>query len=1371
MNRGKVAVFLSPKYCWSYGIIRDVDEAAGSVVLDPCEDVLPGAPMEACTVPIGAVHVLERDDARQVGPIKPDLSLLSDVHEGLLLQALRRRYYQKTPCVFIGDRIAIWQAQCHVHGRSADPQEISQMSLKKPKMNATILQIAVNAFNGMLDGESQSVFVKGESGSGKSEVKSVVLDALLAIEEERRGGAVAALRTKICGAEQIFECFGNATTNLSDSANFHCRLTQLRYDAEGRLSGVYNHIHYFDRSRILHAPPKNNSPGQNHRLYHAFYCLLNSTDGRKIFNLSADPNEHPILSLYGSSRNISDEHEFVKTNHAFMAIGFTEAEKWSIWGMVAGILHITKAVFDVKKKSVDLNDTAEHNVDVANAPLKTEKNIDMMRRHFFGAAESKKLFLLASFCWGVKAEELENRLLNAACSTTNPIRSFYEVVIQTCSHLYLRLFLFITHKINERISSFDPNSLPQSDRTISLLDGPGFKQMDEPSENPDLFDFYSGVAFSYEGVCVNAMNEVLQRSFNEDSEREVELVRSEGLLQEERQQRAANKHNAETCRLLCGEAGDGAEGLLGEIYSYCMVHGDDEKLAVSLGEKFAHYKAFVMDVPEEGPQSFKIRHCAAEVEYHLKNFGSANFLLPPESVLNLIRQNSRDGVAKLLFFSDFVKPMNDSTTASTTAKTHLNSLFSACLSDLHTLTRNSRRQWVCCLSPALPGFPRNSNGSGPLFDQPYVFSQLKASGCIDCVHDRHNAFSCKMEKTAFLLRYKCCITTHANESDGIAIMKVLKTAGISLDYVEAQLQIARPPTTAKTEEEEDENTEKAHTSKDWAIGQAHYVFFSDRMSLLLEDKRKRRLGDHANTIQQFALTRLSRTEAHNASLRCCEGVLSALAKDLQFRAALLTVHDKSRHAVSSNESDHRHNLEITLLSHRRAFEEQKWAMKQAELQRKAEQEQIRVEKERQTRMEKLQTQERHLQHQRRQVTKLKSALKEAEGDSPAVRTRDLRATQLLETAKRSASPYLTSNAVLRTVEALAEPKPDAAPRGVIDLMLDEQNERERCVRIDRLAAEQKKRDAAEKKRERCLEVGRRAAGRREQEQQETLLKHAANEEKRRRGKAGVALTTCLKKQVRTTDSRVHNAKQNRDALALETERARRTQSQAAARHRTEVSSWNTALNTVSDRVREANQHKTDEAQKALRDMKASTERLQSRRVYEHMRGNLLRDSMVDQAISHQEKLIEGQRYTEASNRRLLQEAEGTFTQELRRREGVRTIEERKAFKEHEEMVRQEAATLAEDLVGKRKALPSPARSVGSTKVTKKAPVSEGGGGGGGAGSSVNDTVPKIPNEVYVRLLGGAGERDGLFAATSVHEEDRARHSAHGTKVMRPLSWK
>ncbi|XP_046963537.1 myosin heavy chain 95F isoform X1 [Vanessa cardui] len=376
-----------------------------------------------------------------------------------------------------------------------------------------VFAIADKAFRDMKSlKQSQSIIVSGESGAGKTESTKYILKYLCDLWAKGAGP----VEQKILDANPILEAFGNAKTTRNNNSSRFGKFMEVHFSNKYQVVGGHISHYLLEKSRIC-------TQSSEERNYHVFYLLcagappelraalkitkpddylylkngctqyFTSVQSEKKINASQKSKQQQAK---GGLRDpiLDDVEDFQRLHQALSRVGLSEAEKKSVYSIVAAVLHLGNVQFEeeggarggcgVAPRSEPALAAAAALLGVDPAELRMALVSRLMQSSRGGAKGTAIMVPLKTY---------------EACSARDAL----------AKAVYSRLFDFIVRRINGSIPS------SASAYYIGVLDIAGFEyfQMN-----------------SFEQFCINYCNEKLQQFFNERIlKNEQELYKREGL--------------------------------------------------------------------------------------------------------------------------------------------------------------------------------------------------------------------------------------------------------------------------------------------------------------------------------------------------------------------------------------------------------------------------------------------------------------------------------------------------------------------------------------------------------------------------------------------------------------------------------------------------------------------------------------------------------------------------------------------------------------------------------------------------------------------------------------------------------------------------
>ncbi|KAH8098029.1 hypothetical protein JL720_951 [Aureococcus anophagefferens] len=229
-----------------------------------------------------------------------DLAKMNQLHEAPLLTALGRRYKRDAIYTYTGDVLVSvnpYKSIPLLYDLPAvdDEEAFEAMDASRPHVYgiARRAQAAVRATR-----VNQSVVVSEESGAGKTEASKKVMAFLLALSAARKDAyaeAAVDVDAVLMVSNVILEAFGNAKTIRNDNSSRFGKYIRLVYDDDWRIAGARTDHFLLEKSRLA-------SVDAGERSYHYFYQLVKA---KALPDNSLD--DFPLL-VAGGVTEIDDHH-------------------------------------------------------------------------------------------------------------------------------------------------------------------------------------------------------------------------------------------------------------------------------------------------------------------------------------------------------------------------------------------------------------------------------------------------------------------------------------------------------------------------------------------------------------------------------------------------------------------------------------------------------------------------------------------------------------------------------------------------------------------------------------------------------------------------------------------------------------------------------------------------------------------------------------------------------------------------------------------------------------------------------------------------------------------------------------------------------
>lgn len=304
----------------------------------------------------------------------------------------------------------------------------------------------------------------GESGAGKTESTKLLLQYLAAAS-----GKHSWIEQQIQETNPILEAFGNAKTVRNDNSSRFGKYINIYFSSKGAIEGGNIEQYLLEKSRIV---------GQNkgERNYHIFYALVAGLSGeekRKLeLNKAADYvylNSGNMLTCDGRDDSI----EFADLRSAFKVLNFADSEVWSMFSLLAAILHLGNLKFkSLHSNNIDSSEVAD--------PLNANRIASLL-----GVNKSNLCEALTRKTMVVHGDTVVSPLSASAAVDGR------DALVKA---IYGHIFEHIVEVINKTMHK----DQQQSSKSVGILDIFGFENFDSNS---------------FEQLCINYANENLQQFF------------------------------------------------------------------------------------------------------------------------------------------------------------------------------------------------------------------------------------------------------------------------------------------------------------------------------------------------------------------------------------------------------------------------------------------------------------------------------------------------------------------------------------------------------------------------------------------------------------------------------------------------------------------------------------------------------------------------------------------------------------------------------------------------------------------------------------------------------------------------------------------
>ncbi|CCI39705.1 unnamed protein product [Albugo candida] len=394
---------------------------------------------------------------------------------------------------------------------------------------------AHNAYHALCaQGKCQSILISGESGAGKTEASKYIMQYLANISEH--GKRETYLESSILQSENpstlnelntllkntvssnkkfntkykstssveqcvlhsnpILEAFGNAKTIRNDNSSRFGKFIKIFYHSDGTISGATTSHFLLEKSRIVGC-------AESERNYHIFYQLcagLSPPDKEKLCLLPANDYCYLNQGKCIQCPEINDKKEFKYVTEAMETIGISKETYFSIFTLVAVVLKLGNISF---KENAKFEAYCQDPMQVAELAgilqvKPSELDFALTKRTMSAGARGSVAEISLNAIEAAKsrnglAKDVFSKLFDWLVVQIN--KSTQDLASQANASLETN-----GSKLQTRTSEEEHVALSNNQKFIGIL---------------DIFGFEILQSNSFEQLCINYANEMLQQQFNQ----------------------------------------------------------------------------------------------------------------------------------------------------------------------------------------------------------------------------------------------------------------------------------------------------------------------------------------------------------------------------------------------------------------------------------------------------------------------------------------------------------------------------------------------------------------------------------------------------------------------------------------------------------------------------------------------------------------------------------------------------------------------------------------------------------------------------------------------------------------------------------------
>lgn len=442
------------------------------------------------------------------------------------------------------------------------------------------------------------------SGAGKTVSAKFIMRYFATADDAEKGkdsskAGMSETEEMILATNPIMESFGNAKTTRNDNSSRFGKFTEIIFDKERNIIGAKIRTYLLERSRLVYQP-------ENERNYHIFYQLVAGAppSEKKEFDLQSIQQFHYLKQGGISTINgVDDAAEFEITQKALSTIGISVQAQWSIFRLLAALLHIG--------------------------------NIQVTGRTDAVIADDDPSLVIAAKVFGISNTEFKKWLVKKQIVTrsekiVSALKPDQSLIVRdsVAKYIYSALFDWLVSSVNNSLCSEEVAQKIHS--FIGVLDIYGFEHFKKNS---------------FEQFCINYANEKLQQEFNQH----VFKLEQEEYVREKIDWKFIEFSDNQACiEMIEGKLG--VLALLDEESR--MPAGTDQGWCNKLFTQFnteKHKKWFKK--PRFSNAAFTIAHYAHDVTYECEGFLEKNRDTLPDELLNLLKNSDNEFLEEILMTS------------------------------------------------------------------------------------------------------------------------------------------------------------------------------------------------------------------------------------------------------------------------------------------------------------------------------------------------------------------------------------------------------------------------------------------------------------------------------------------------------------------------------------------------------------------------------------------------------------------------------------------------------------------------------------------------------------------------------------------------
>lgn len=729
-----------------------------------------------------------------------DLGRLTLLHEAELLHALQVRFEHGAVYTYTGPMLLAVNPFRDIPKLYSYEQlrRFVDLSSADTVPFPHVYGVARDAYQGVWHaGASQTVLVSGESGAGKTETTKFVMRFLALAGAGGAENSMSVVERRVLQCIPLLEALGNAKTLRNDNSSRFGKYTELQFGRQAaglqqalpeglpgdapeaplerhcqrqasgpRLAGAKTHCYLLEKVRVV-------GPQEGERSFHVFYqvlaaarrafdeqeagscpeCLGTGTWPASFVGLlrvagGRGPQDFEYLAK-SSCQDLAGHEEaedFEATVVAMQDFGIPQEDIEGVLAAILAVLYLGNITFRAPANNSEGSEVWHQ--DGVDDPLRVASELLGVEPHALEVTLCRRQM------------KVKDERSHAVITQIRSIAQAVDGRDALARHLYGAVFAYVMERVNNVLGVRCPDphqqmraKMEERLRVFGAQDGAAKRRGRPDSALPfvgvlDIFGFEFFESNSFEQLCINFTNELLQQYFNEVIFEHEAALYSRERVQWDPQDFPDNKAIVE---LLAGDGRPGLSGVLPMLDEECNITaGTSESWCRKLASRYAGSKLFQAVKQRQG--NFIVRHFAGPVEYASSAFLPKNKDTLSADTIECMKGSSRAFLRQR--FLEHGRTFGTQTAVSsgrvsvTRAKAYsVSSEFRKQLKVLMDGIRSTSPHFVRCIKP-------NPQSLANCFHRRSVVEQLRYQGVLEAIRVSRAGYPVRLRHRDAVLDYR-----------------------------------------------------------------------------------------------------------------------------------------------------------------------------------------------------------------------------------------------------------------------------------------------------------------------------------------------------------------------------------------------------------------------------------------------------------------------------------------------------------------------------------------------------------------------------------------------------------------------------------------